>query len=514
MDTRRLSGWPADRVAVTLAETGEQRTYGELEATSNRHAQFYRSLGLGIGDGISMCVENRLELLEACLGAARSGLYYTTISTYLTADETHYIVDDCGARLFIASARYADKARDVAARCRGRTLLYSVGGPIPGFEPIEAALAGMPAAPIADETTGQDLLYSSGTTGRPKGIKVALSGRDVGVPDPRAIAVFGMYGVDASTVYLSPAPLYHAAPLRYTLGMLLAGGQVVVMRHFDPERALELIEQYRCTHAQFVPTMFVRMLKLPPDVRARYDLSGMCCAIHAAAPCPVPVKEQMIEWWGPIIYEYYAGSENNGFCAISPKEWLQHKGSVGRALYGEPHVLDEEGNEVAPGEIGVIYFGGVSDFEYLNDPEKTRSAYNDKGWSTLGDVGYLDAEGYLYLTDRKSYMIISGGVNVYPQETENVLITHPKVADVAVFGIPDEDLGEQVKAVVQPMHGIEPGPALESELKTWCRERLSHIKCPKSIDFMEQLPRHPTGKLYKRILRERYGRPQSAGAAR
>jgi len=514
MDTRRLSGWPADRVAMTLAETGEERTYGELEAIGNRHAQLYRSLGLGIGDGISMCIENRLELLEACLGAARSGLYYTTISTYLTAEETHYIFDDCGARLFIASARYADKARDVAARCNGRMLLYSVGGPIPGFEPIEAALAGMPAIRIADETTGQDLLYSSGTTGRPKGIKVPLSGREVGVPDPRAIAVFGMYGVDESTVYLSPAPLYHAAPLRYTLGMLLAGGRVVVMRHFDPERALALIGQYRCTHAQFVPTMFVRMLKLPPDVRASYDASSMRYAIHAAAPCPVPVKEQMIEWWGPVIYEYYAGSENNGFCAISPQEWLQHKGSVGRALYGEPHVLDEEGNEVPPGEIGVIYFGGVSDFEYLNDPEKTRSAYNDKGWSTLGDVGYLDAEGYLYLTDRKSYMIISGGVNVYPQETENVLITHPKVADVAVFGIPDEDLGEQVKAVVQPMHGIEPGPALESELRTWCRERLSHIKCPKSIDFMEELPRHPTGKLYKRILRERYWTPQSAGSAR
>ncbi|MDH4109049.1 MAG: acyl-CoA synthetase [Gammaproteobacteria bacterium] len=502
--TRRLGDWPADRVALTLVETGEERTYGELEAVANRYARLFRSRGLGIGAGIAMCVENRLELLEICLGALRSGLYYTAASTYLTAEETHYIVDDCGAKLFIASARYAGKARDIAGRCGGDVALFSVGGDIENFEPIETAIAQMPAEPIADETTGQDLLYSSGTTGRPKGVKVPLSGRKVGEADPRGLAVYALYGVDESVVYLSPAPLYHAAPLRYTLGMLACGGRCVVMRHFDPEAALAAIERYRCTHSQWVPTMFVRMLKLPHELRARYDVSSMKVAIHAAAPCPVPVKEQMIEWWGPVIYEYYAGSENNGFCAISPQEWLAHKGSVGRALYGEPHVLDEDGNELPPGETGVIYFGGASDFEYLNDPEKTKKAYNELGWSTLGDVGYMDENGYLYLTDRKSYMIISGGVNVYPQETENLLITHPKIADVAVFGIPDEDLGEQVKAVVQPTQGVEAGPSLEAELIAWCRERLSHIKCPKSIDFMDQLPRHPTGKLLKRILKAPY----------
>jgi len=504
METRRPGEWPAGRVALTIAETGEQRTYGELESASNRYSQLYRSLGLDIGAGVALVMENGPELLEACLGARRSGLYYTPISTFLTGEETRYIVEDCAARLLIVSARYADKAQDVASRCGDRMILFSAGGDVPGFRAIETAIGAMPAEPVADETTGQDLLYSSGTTGRPKGIKVPLSGREFGVPDPRGSAVYSLYGVNESTVYLSPAPLYHAAPLRYALGILLAGGHVVVMRHFDPERALEAIDRYRCTHAQFVPTMFVRMLKLPREIRERYDVSSLTCAIHAAAPCPVPVKEQMIDWWGPVIYEYYAGSENNGFCAISPQEWLTHKGSVGRALYGEPHVVDDDGNELPPGEIGMIYFGGASDFEYLNDPEKTKSAYNDRGWSTLGDVGYLDEEGYLYLTDRQSYMIISGGVNIYPQETENMLVMHPKVADVAVFGVPDDDLGEQVKAVVQPVRGVVANEALAQELIAWCRERLSHIKCPRSIDFMAELPRHPTGKLYKRILKAGY----------
>jgi acyl-CoA synthetase (AMP-forming)/AMP-acid ligase II len=278
------------------------------------------------------------------------------------------------------------------------------------------------------------------------------------------------------------------------------------MERFDADWCLELIEQYRVTHAQFVPTMFVRMLKLPEADRLRHDVSSLQVAIHAAAPCPVQVKQQMIEWWGEVIYEYYAGTEGNGFCAISPQEWLTHPGSVGRPLLGEIHICDDDGKELPTGQAGTIYFSGGGDFEYYNDPDKTADSRHpkDKGWSTLGDMGYLDEEGYLYLTDRKTFMIISGGVNIYPQEIENLLVTHPKVTDVAVFGVPNEEFGEEVKGVVQPADMGEAGPALAEELIFFCREHLSHVKCPRSIDFLEELPRHPTGKLYKRLLRDKY----------
>lgn len=497
-----------DKTALILAETGETRSYAELDAAADRCAQFFRARGLQVGDGIALCVENCLEFIEICQGAHRAGLYYTAISTYLTADETRYIAEDCGAKLLTFSASYADRAEAVAAGLPETVARYSLGGDIRGYERLEPEVAAMPAEPLPDATSGQDLLYSSGTTGRPKGVKAPLSGRPVHEPAPNAYAVAALYGIDENMVYLSPAPLYHAAPLRYNMLALMVGATSVVMRKFDPERALAMIEKYRCTHSQWVPTMFVRMLKLPREVRERYDVSSMRVAIHAAAPCPVPVKERMIEWWGLVIYEYYAGSENNGFCAISPEEWLTHKGSVGRPLYGELHIVGEDGEELPPGETGLVYFGGASEFEYLNDPEKTRSAYNERGWSTLGDVGYVDEEGYLYLTDRKAYTIISGGVNIYPQEAENLLITHPGVADVAVFGVPEPEMGEEVKAVVQPQDPAAAGPALEAELIEWCRERLSHIKCPRTIDFMEELPRHPTGKLYKRLLRDRYWQDQ------
>jgi long-chain acyl-CoA synthetase len=307
-------------------------------------------------------------------------------------------------------------------------------------------------------------------------------------------------------VYLSPAPLYHAAPLRFTMAVQRVGGTVIVMEHFDPADLLRLIETYRVTHIQVVPTMFVRMLKLPKEERERYDVSSLQTVIHAAAPCPIPVKEQMIEWWGPKIHEYYAGTEGNGFCAITSEEWLAHKGSVGKPLLGELHIVDDDGNEVGPREEGTIYFGGGAQFEYHNDPEKTASSRDSKGrgWSTLGDVGYADEDGYLYLTDRKAYMIISGGVNIYPQEAENLLTTHPKVLDVAVIGVPNEDFGEEVKAVVQLVDGIEPSPDLVRELIQFCRDELADVKCPRTVDFVDELPRHPTGKLYKRLLRDTY----------
>jgi len=310
--------------------------------------------------------------------------------------------------------------------------------------------------------------------------------------------------MSADTVYLSPAPLYHAAPLRFNMMVGVLGGTSIIMEHFDAEEFLALVERHRVTQSQLVPTMFVRMLKLPDEVRRRYDISSLKGAIHAAAPCPADVKAKMIEWWGPILIEYYAGSEGNGVTVCTSKEWLQHRGSVGRAVVGKVKILDENDNELAPGEIGGVYFADAPTFAYHNDPEKTRRAYNARGWSTLGDVGYIDAEGYLYLTDRKAYMIISGGVNVYPQETEDVLITHPAVADVAVFGVPNAEMGEEVKAVVQPHDMGRAGKELEAELIAFCRQHLSPLKCPRSIDFEADLPRTPTGKLVKRHLRDRY----------
>jgi acyl-CoA synthetase (AMP-forming)/AMP-acid ligase II len=351
-----------------------------------------------------------------------------------------------------------------------------------------------------------DMLYSSGTTGRPKGVRHPLEGLPIDAPGALVALASMLFGLNENTIYLSPAPLYHAAPLRYCMTIHRLGGTVVVMEHFDAEEALRDIEKYRVTGSQFVPTMFVRMLKLPDDVRLKYDVSSMKSAIHAAAPCPVEVKRKMIEWWGPVIHEYYAGTEGNGFCYVSSAEWLAHPGTVGRALVGEIHICGETGEELPVGEEGVIYFGGGAQFEYHNDPKKTAESRHPAHpeWSTLGDVGKLDSDGYLYLTDRKAFMIISGGVNIYPQEAENLLINHPKVADVAVIGVPNEDFGEEVKAVVQPAHWGDAGPALADELIAYCREHLSPIKCPRSVDFDPELPRHPTGKLYKRLIRDRY----------
>jgi long-chain acyl-CoA synthetase len=379
-----------------------------------------------------------------------------------------------------------------------------IDGTAPGHESWEDALAAQSETPIADEMEGSDLLYSSGTTGRPKGVKLPLRNVALGTKTPLVMLCEALYAMTPDMVYLSPAPLYHAAPLRFNLTVQRIGGTCVIMEHFDAAEFLRLVERHRVTHTQVVPTMFIRMLKLPEDERTRHDLSSLEIAIHAAAPCPIPVKEQMTAWWGPKIMEYYAGTEGNGFCAITATEWLAHKGSVGKALLGKIHIADEAFTELSAGEAGTIFFEGGGGFEYHKDPAKTASSRSPQGWSTLGDVGYLDAEGYLYLTDRKANMIISGGVNIYPQECENLLVTHPKVADCAVFGVPNEDFGEEVKAVVQPVDMADAGPELERELIEFCRVQLSHIKCPRSIDFEAELPRHPTGKLYKRLLRDRY----------
>ncbi len=493
-----------DKPAIVMAKSGEQISYRDLDRASNRGAQLLRSLGLKPGDAIALCLENHPRFFEIVWAAQRSGLVYTAISSRLTAPEVQYIVEDCGAKAYLTSRALADVAADLAGPLQGLSGRFMLDGTIPGFDSLEEALAAQSPEPISDEVEGTDMLYSSGTTGRPKGVRIPADGKPIGTPPGILLLLKGLYHAEQDSVYLSPAPLYHAAPLRFNLAMQRLGATCVVMESFDALEALSLIERHRVTVSQWVPSMFVRMLKLPEAERVRFDLSSLRAAIHAAAPCPIPVKEQMIGWWGPVLYEYYAGTEGNGFTSISSEEWLTHKGSVGRPLLGEIHILDDEGREQPPGEAGGVYFAKGSPFTYHNDPEKTAASTTAQGWTTLGDIGYVDEEGYLYLTDRKANMIISGGVNIYPQEAENVLVTHPQVADVAVFGVPNEEFGEEVKAVVQPVDMADAGPELEQELIAYCRERISRIKCPRSVDFEEELPRHPTGKLYKRLLKDRY----------
>ena len=496
-----------DKPAYVMAGSGRTVTYRDLDEASNRLAHLFRDAGLRRGDHVAFMLENHPRYLELLWAAQRSGLYYTAVSSRLTADEAAYIVDDCGARVFVASAYVRDVASRIVEHTPKVEQRLMLDGTVDGYESYEDAVAEKPATPIDDESMGMDMLYSSGTTGRPKGIELPLPEGDPATT-ASTVAFLGqaLYGFRPEMVYLSPAPMYHAAPLRFSMAVQHVGGTVVVLEHFDPEDALRAIETYGVTHSQWVPTMFVRMLKLDPSVREKYDVSSLEVAIHAAAPCPVEVKRQMIEWWGPVIYEYYASTEGNGFCAITSQEWLDHPGSVGKALLGTLHIVDDEGNELPAGQAGTIYFESDNAFEYHNDPDKTRESRDPAGhgWTTVGDVGYVDDDGYLYLTDRKAYMIISGGVNVYPQEAENVLTMHPKVLDVAVIGVPNEEMGEEVKAIVQPVSMADAGPALERELIEYCRERLAHYKCPRSVEFEAELPRHPTGKLYKRLLRDRY----------
>ena len=494
-----------DAAAVLMADSKETVTYLQLVERSRRLARVFAAHRLRPGDHIAVMLENHPRFFEVFWAAMRSGLYFTPINWHLNADEAGYIIEDCGASTFITSAAVADVARTLEPCLAGVDLRLVMDDDVDGFDRYEDALAAESPDPIEGEREGSFMFYSSGTTGRPKGIKPPLPNSRFGEnPNGLAAMLQQMWGFGTDTVYLCPAPLYHAAPIGWSSSVQRLGGTVLVMERFDPERALALIEEHSVTHAQLVPTHFVRMLKLDESVRNTYDLSSLRIAVHAAAPCPVEVKEQMIGWWGPIIHEYYAGSEGNGFTAVGPEEWLDHKGTVGKPLIGALHILDDQGNEHPPGEPGQIWFESNVVFEYHNDADKTDKAFNDRGWSSLGDIGYVDDEGYLYLTDRVSHMIISGGVNIYPQEVENLLTMHPAVADVAVIGVPDADMGEQVKAVVQAAEPFEVGDALAGELIEYCRGRLATFKCPRSVDFVEELPRLPTGKLLKRELRARY----------
>jgi fatty-acyl-CoA synthase len=498
--------------AYIMGNSGEMVTYRQLDERSNQGAQLFRSLGLNSGDHIGLMIENCSRFLEICWAAQRSGIVFTPISTHLKKEETAYILGNCGAKLFIGSLALAEVAQDILAEATGVERFYMVNGIKPGFESWEEAVDAQPDTPIADQSCGVPMLYSSGTTGQPKGVYIPPHDPAFDAEPLLGATLGSAFGFSEETVYLSPAPLYHAAPLHYNMMNLSLGGTSVIMEKFDPERALALIEEHRVTHSQWVPIMFIRMLKLPQEVRDRYDVSSMQFAIHAAAPCPVEIKQQMIDWWGEVIVEYYSSSEGAGFTVIDSANWLTHQGSVGPALLGTIHIVDDDGNEVPTGEVGNVYFSGEqARFEYHNEPEKTASAYNERGWATAGDVGYLDEDGFLYLTDRKNFMIISGGVNIYPQEIENMLVSHEKIADVAVFGIPNEEFGEEVKAVVEPMNWADATDETAFEILEWLRDRISHIKMPRSLDFHPKLPRTDTGKLYKRHLVDEYKQKHEAG---
>ena len=494
-----------NKPAYIMGRTGETVTYADLEARSNQGAHLFRSKGISRGDTVALFMDNHPRLIEVLWAAQRSGLRFTLISSKLTPDELEYIVRDCNAKALIASDALADVALELVPRIAG-VMYFMVGTARPPYESFEHQRSRFPTTPIPDQGMGGPMLYSSGTTGRPKGVKSGITGLDpYDTPNGMVPMAQARFDWHKDSVYLSPAPLYHAAPLGWAMAANAIGGTIIVMERFDPVEALTLIERYRVTTAQWVPTHFTRLLKLPAPIRANYDTSSLIHVFHAGAPCPVRVKEEMIEWWGPIITEYYAGTEGAGMTMLNSREWLDHKGSVGRIVMGSQiHICDDHDNPLPRRREGTVYFEGGAQFEYHNDPAKTAESRNKHGWTTLGDVGWLDEEGYLYLTDRSNFMIISGGVNIYPQEIENLLITHPKVADAAVIGAPHEEMGEQVVAVVQPLDWSEAGDALAAELTEFTRANLSHVKAPRRIDFMMELPRHQTGKLYKRLIRDAY----------
>ncbi|HKI40372.1 MAG TPA: acyl-CoA synthetase [Mycobacterium sp.] len=478
-------------------------SYSELYARSQRVGALLHAAGLRRGDGVALVLPNRPEFFEITWGCQLSGLYYTAVNAHFTPGEVAYVIDDSDAKAVFVDASMTELAAHLLKANACVDVHVAVGGSLPGWYAYEDALAAAGDAPPLSD--GSEMLYSSGTTGRPKAVRrpLPVDGNGSWAQAVLEMALIHRYGMSPSSVYLSPAPLYHAAGVNYTMAVNRVGAASIIMPKFDAETVLRLIETHRVTHAQFVPTMFVRMLKLPQAVRESYDLSSLRCVFHAAAPCPVDVKHRMMTWFGPIIHEYYGGTEGFAGTTIGPEEWLAHPGSVGRPM-SPVHVMGADGDELPVGEPGELYFEGGPAFEYFKDPVKTASVSNDRGWRSLGDMGYVDADGYLYLTDRSTFMIVSGGVNIYPQEVENLLVVHPKLADAAVFGVPNDEFGEEVKAVVQPADGVEPGPELEAELIAYCRSHLAGYKCPRTVDFDPELPRDPNGKLYKRRVRERY----------
>jgi acyl-CoA synthetase (AMP-forming)/AMP-acid ligase II len=497
------AGTHPDKPAIIMGSSGEIVTYRQLDERSNQAAQLFRSLGLRRGDHICIMMENNRQFLEIVWAAQRSGLVFTPINTHLSKDETVYILSNCRAKMFIGSWAFAEMGEQIVCEPCEVEHFYMVGGTRAGFKSWEDACESQPTEVIADQCNGVPMLYSSGTTGTPKGIFIERVEPDVNTPPALAAYMSSIFGFDDETIYLSPAPLFHAGPLHYSMMTTYQGGTIVVMEKFDAERALKLIERHRVTHSQWVPIMFVRMLKLPRVLRESYDTTSLKLAIHAAAPCPIEIKEQMINWWGEVLVEYYSATEGIGLTIIDSSEWLDHRGSVGRAVVGTVHIVDAEGNNPGPGKIGSVYFSGEQiRFSYHEEPEKTDEVYNQDGWATTNDIGYVDEEGFLYLTDRKGYTIVSGGKEVHPQEVENALVNHEKVADVAVYGIPNQELGEEVKAVVQPVDWKDASDATASEILEWLKSRIDDSKMPRSVEFHPNLPRVDNGKLYKQELAE------------
>ncbi len=496
----------ADKPAVIVYPSGTVVTFDDLEARANRLAHYLRNAGLAEGDTVAILMENNQHIHAVMWAARRSGLYYVPIRTHLTEPEIAYIIDNSGAKAVIGSAALRTACENLAEHCGPGGLpgvRMIADDDLDGWLRYPECVAGQPSSPLDEEIEGDLLQYSSGTTGRPKGIKRVLPHASPAETPSMLSPVIDSW-MDDESVYLSPAPTYHTAPSLWSMSVQAAGVTTVMMERFDAEGALEAIQRHRITHGQFVPAMFTRMLKLPASVRNSYDVSSLRRVIHAAAPCPVEIKQQMIDWWGPIVDEYYASSEGVGLTLITAQEWMQRPGSVGKALIGTLHILDDDGDELPAGQAGGIYFESDIPVEYLNDPEKTAESRSKHGWVTVGDVGYLDEQGYLYLTDRRHHMIISGGVNIYPQEAENTLVTHPKVLDAAVFGVPDDEMGQSVKAAVQTVDADDSTAEFAEELLEWVRERLAHYKCPRSISFEAQLPRTDTGKLYKGELVKKY----------
>ena len=513
MDLTVLADELGDKPAYVLADTGDVLSFRELEERSNRIAHLFRSLGLKRGDHVAVLMENRLDLFPVYWAAQRTGLYYTPVNWHLTPDEAAYIVDNCEAKVLVSSADLEDIAAHAAATASGLERRYVVGGGVEGVDSLEEATSSLPVTPVEDQSEGYYMFYSSGTTGRPKGILPTMVDAPFGTGLTLDHQMGPGFGFGRSATYLNTGPLYHAAPVGWSMGTVRNGATAVFMSRFDPELTLRVIQDRKVTHAQFVPTMFVRMLKLPDEVRAGYDVSSLQLAIHAAAPCPIPVKEAMIEWLGPKIVEYYAGSESNCFFVISTPEWLSHRGSVGKAVIGAAHVLDAEGNELPPGEVGQLWFDGP-DFEYHQDPDKTAAAHDERGWSTLGDLGWLDEEGYLYLADRRTDLIISGGVNIYPREIEDALALHPSVQDIAVIGVPDEEMGQRVHAIVHVAEGVTAGPELAAALVQDAASRIAGFKLPRTIDFVDDFPRLPSGKVLRRQLVADYDPERALTVAR
>lgn len=491
----------SERPAIIDTGSGEVVSYARLDAQAGQIAAYFRSRGLAAGDTVTLCLENSAGYLALVWGAHYAGLRYVPTNPASTADELTYIATDSGSRLVLVSTA-------VHERVAGE-LLLSADVDVQVVAPTTTGLAELVGAhepePPAGAVEGVCMFYSSGTTGRPKGIRTPLQGRPLGAQPSLLVALLtNLFGFKASSVYLSPAPLYHAAPLGYVRAVGELGATAVIMPRFDAAATLDAIATHRVTHTQMVPTMFSRLLALPEEVRRAAELGDLQCVVHAAAPCPVSVKQAMIDWLGPIVHEYYSGSEGVGFVYCSPQDWLARPGTVGRSLLGPIHILDPLGGELPVGSRGKIYFENSPTFEYTGDVQKTRDAFTAAGWGTFGDVGYLDEDGFLYIADRDGELIISGGVNVYPAEVESVLLTHPAVADAVVIGLPDSDFGERVHAVVELSPGHDATGELAQDLLQYCRTRLSKQKCPKAVEFDKKLPRSETGKMLRRLVRDAY----------